>query len=453
MKSKTVMILGGGLSGLSAAWCALSKLRDCRVTVIEKNGFIGGLAASLRWNGFTLDFGPHRFHTRNAETLEIVRGLVGSQRLLHRDRLSHIYLNEKYIEYPLKLDAIASLDPLTISHVLFDFAAAKIISPFRGKSEDFERHVKTKFGKKLYDIYFGPYTEKLWGVHPSGLSADWAEDRISGLSMYQIAKKMLNIGGGVRTFTSKFWYPKDGIGEISKRLGEEIKTRGGRILTGKSVKKISRSRGKFVVETDGGVFTADSVISTIPITTLSKIVRPRAPPYVMYAADSLRFRSMVFIFVLLDQEHAMTTLPSDNWIYYYSKDVLFHRLSQQKAFSPTTCPKGKSEITAEIVCFENDRVWNMPDDEIKEKVLSDMEKVGMLSAPGRKKIIGIKVVRVPCVYPIYAPPGYKKHLNSLEEFVRSEGIVSAGRGGLFQYNNLDSAIESGMAAGKMVVSD
>lgn len=452
MKSKTVMILGGGLSGLSAAW-HLSKRGDCRVTVIEKNGFLGGLAASFGWKGFSLDFGPHRFHTKNPETLELVRGIVGGEKLLQRDRLSHIYLNEKYIEYPLKLDAIASLDPLTISRVLFDFAAAKIISPFRGKSEDFEGYVKKKFGKKLYDIYFGPYTEKLWGVHPNGLSADWAEDRISGLSMYQIAKKMLNIGDGVRTFTSKFWYPKGGIGEISKRLGEEIKTRGGRILTGKSVQKISRSSGKFVVEAGGGVFAADSVISTIPITTLSKIVRPRAPPYVMDAADSLRFRSMVFIFVLLDQEHAMTALPSDNWIYYYSKDVLFHRLSQQKAFSPTTCPKGKSEITAEIVCFENDRVWNMPDDEIKENVLSDMEKVGMLSAPGRKKIIGIKVVRVPCVYPIYAPPGYKKHLNSLEEFVRSRGIVSAGRGGLFQYNNLDSAIESGMAAGKMVVSD
>lgn len=449
VKSKKIIVLGGGLSGLSAAWCALSKLRDCKVTVIEKNGFIGGLAASFRWNGFTLDFGPHRFHTKNAETLEIVRRLVGGQRLLHRDRLSHIYLNEKYIEYPLKLDAIACLDPLTIGHVLFDFAAAKIVSPFRGKSDDFEGHVKKKFGKKLYDIYFGPYTEKLWGVHPGGLSADWAEDRISGLSMYQIAKKMLNIGGGVRTFTSKFWYPKGGIGEISKRLGEEIKTSGGMILTGKRVQKISRSHGKFFVEADGRVFAADSVISTIPITTLSKIIRPKAPRHVVKAANALRFRSMVFVFVLLDQEHAMM-LPSDNWIYYYSKDVLFHRLSQQKSFSPTTCPAGKSEITAEIVCFENDRVWNTPDHEIKEKVLSDLKKVGMLSAAGRKRIIGVKVVRVPYVYPIYAPPGYKKHLDSLEEFVKSAGIVSAGRGGLFQYNNLDSAIESGIAAGNQL---
>lgn len=449
---KRVVVLGGGLSGLSAAWYLLSKTHeDCEVTLIEKNGFLGGLAASFNWKGFSLDFGPHRFHTKNPEILGMVRRLVGSEKLLHRDRLSHIYLNGKYIEYPLKMEAITSLDPLTIGHVLFDFGVAKALFPVRGKSADFEGHVKKKFGKKLYDIYFGPYTEKLWGVHPSDLSADWAEDRISGLSMYQIAKKMLSSGGsGVRTFTSKFWYPEGGIGEISRKLGEEIRKCGGRILTGKRVGEIRLSNGKFRIKAGGGVFWADGVISTIPITELVKIVRPAAPSQILEASGPLRFRAMVFVFILLDKEQALT-LPSDNWIYYYSKDVLFHRLSQQKAFSPATCPDGKSEITAEIVCFENDGVWNAPDGKIRKRVLSDLKKVGILSEQGMKKIIGTRVLRVPYVYPIYAPPGYRSHLRALEGFTEIMGIVPAGRCGLFQYNNLDSAIESGIAAAKRII--
>ncbi len=447
---KEIVVLGGGLSGLSAAWY-LSKRGDCRATVIEKNAFPGGLAASFGWKGFSLDFGPHRFHTKNPETLELVRSIVGGEKLLHRDRLSHIYLNGKYIEYPLKMDAITGLDPLTIAHVLFDFGVAKALTPFRGKGgADFESHVKKKFGKKLYDIYFGPYTEKLWGVHPSALSADWAEDRISGLSMYQVAKKMLNIGGGVRTFTSKFWYPEAGMGEISKRFAEEINGLGGRLVTGLEVNEISKSRGKFRIRGGKRVFVADRVVSTIPITGLVKIARPAAPSSVIDASARLRFRAMVFVFILLDKEWAMT-LPSDNWIYYYSKDVLFHRLSQQKAFSPATCPRGKSEITAEIVCFENDDVWNTPDSEIKKRVLSDLERVGMLPKTDAGKIIGTRVIRVPYVYPIYAPPEYKSYLKSLEKFVEKMGVVSAGRGGLFQYNNLDSAIESGIAAAKKLL--
>ncbi len=448
---KEIVVLGGGLSGLSAAW-HLSKRGDCKVTVIEKNGFPGGLAASFGWKGFSLDFGPHRFHAKNPETLELVRGIVGGEKLLHRDRLSHIYLNGKYIEYPLKMDAITGLDPITIAHVLFDFGVAKALSPLAGHGRDFESHVKRQFGKKLYDIYFGPYTEKLWGVHPSALSADWAEDRISGLSMNQVAKKMLNIGGGVRTFTSKFWYPEAGIGEIPKRFAEEIRRLGGRLVTGVEVDEISKSGGRFRIRGRGGrVFAADGVVSTIPVTGLVKIARPAAPSGVIEASAKLRFRAMVFVFILLDKERAMA-LPSDNWIYYYSRDVLFHRLSQQKAFSPATCPEGKSEITAEMVCFENDDVWNAPDLEIKKRVLSDLERVGMLPKTDAEKIIGTRVIRVPYVYPIYAPPGYKSHLQSLEKFAEGIGIVSAGRCGLFQYNNLDSAIESGIAAAKRVMS-
>lgn len=446
-----IVVLGGGLSGLSAAWYLLSKTDDSKVTVLEKNGFVGGLAASFGWKGFSLDFGPHRFHTKNERTLEMVRRLVGGEKLLHRDRLSHIYLNGKYIEYPLKMDAITGLDPLTIAHVLFDFGIAKALSPLRGSGADFESHVKKRFGKKLYDIYFGPYTEKLWGVHPSALSADWAEDRISGLSMYQVAKKMLNVGGGVRTFTSKFWYPKDGIGEIPERLAEDIRKLGGRVLTGTETDEISGSVGRFRIKAGKRVFVAERVISTIPITGLVKIARPAAPSDVLGASARLRFRAMVFVFILLEKERAMA-LPSDNWIYYYSKDVLFHRLSQQKAFSPATCPPGKSEITAEIVCFENDDVWNAPDPEIKKRVLSDLKRVGMLKEADMKKIVGTRVVRVPYVYPIYAPPEYKSSLRALEKFVEGIGIVSAGRCGLFQYNNLDSAIESGIDAAKKLLS-
>ncbi len=445
MKKKRVVVLGAGLAGLSAAYKLAQE--GTEVTVLEKSDEVGGLARSFQRSGYTYDYGPHRFHTGNPELIELINDLLGDN-IGIRDRTSRIYMENRFFNYPLKLDNILKNLPVSVLIRSFvDFFAVKVKNIFCKAGEDnFETWVLNRYGRTLYRMFFGVYTEKTWGIPCTQISADWASQRITLLSLWDAVKKTVfrpKVGNQPRTYVSKFWYPKrGGIGRISTRLAEEIEKLGGRIFlgagvrelvtVGNRVKKVVYSSGKEDMEE-----VSDAVVSTIPITELCKLITPSAPKDVHEAASRMKHRSMVFVYLALDRDK----VTDDHWIYLPDDKLTVHRISEFKNFSEFNSPDGKTLLCCEITCDHGDEVWEASDEHLREIAVKDLSRIGLIR---HDEVEETWTHRARYAYPIY-DLDYLRHLQAVKDFVDSiDDLHSAGRQGLFKYNNMDHSIEMGI---------
>ena len=444
--TKHVVVLGGGLAGLACAYELA--VGGVEVTVLEREDHPGGMASSFVQDGpeyWSYDFGPHRFHTNEPELIEHVRGILGENHVKAR-RLSRILLFGKFFDYPLQAgNVLRNLPPHVLVKSFRDYFWVRFTELTRlshHSDDNFEGWVTKRFGRTLYDLFFGRYTGKAWKMAPERISGDWASQRISLLSLGDAVRKTLfRPRNAPRTLVSEFMYPqRGGIGEIARGYVRRLEELGSTVITSAPVTRVHRD-GLRVTRIDyggdaPGSLEADYYISTIPITVLARSVRPAAPEDVRAAIAKPQYVSIVFVYVKVDKQQ----VSPDNWVYLPERDLTVHRLSEFKNFSPHCAPADKTMVCAEITCRIGDEHWRAGDEELIGIAVSDLERIGLVK-PG--EVLEAFVKKIPHAYPVYDLE-YKEHLMPIVEFVHSlSNIKTGGRQGLFRYNNMDQSIEMG----------
>jgi protoporphyrinogen oxidase len=313
----------------------------------------------------------------------------------------------------------------------------------RFEDKSFEDWVTRRFGRTLYRIFFGQYTEKTWNMPPSQISSTWASQRITLLSLWDTVKKTLRPGKGgtPRTLVRKFIYPKrGGIGELARGYARRIEANGGRVLVSAPAIKVHHDDmqvtgieyGKHQRET----VTGDVYVNTIPITSLAKAMSPAAPPSVIEHVKALQYVSIVFIYLKLARE----TVSPDSWVYLPEKHLTVHRICEFRNFSKSAAPAGKTMICAEITCRRGDDIWRMQEGELRDIAERDLISVGLIE---KGQVLDCFVKRIPFAYPVFDLE-YLDHLEPIQEYINGiKGIITTGRQGNFRYNNMDQSVEMG----------
>lgn len=440
--NKPTAVLGAGLTGLTAAY-VLHK-NGIQAQVFEAEKFIGGASRTVVHDGFRFDLGPHRLYTRNHDVLDLVGELLGDE-MLTVPRLSHIYLQGKFVTYPLRfLDALFAPGPVTSLAAAASYGVECVRRTFRSSPENsFEEWVISRFGRILYDIYFRPYSEKVWGVSCNRLKADFAAQRIKGLSFREVIKNMLWCSGNAPvTLASQFLYPRFGYGQIPERLAEALPT--GSVNLQCPVTRLEHDSRRVIALTymNGGELRRCElahVISTIPINNLVRILSPTPSAEVLDSAASLKYRDQVFVFLTLDREQVM----SDHWIYFPSDDVFFGRIHEPKNFSPLMSPPGTTSLVVEIFCNESEPIWTEPAELLINRVSRRIAELGLIE---EEQVIGGYVVHLRKAYPIYVDD-YEQRLATILDFLRPmKNLQVVGRNGLFKYISGGDCIEIGIKA-------
>lgn len=452
-----VVILGAGLTGLSAAWKLSSQ--GYPVTVIDRNPYAGGLATTFERDGYIFDFGPHRFHSRDDALVDQVADLLEGA-LDRRTRTTHFYFDNRYFQYPLKAENIFSvMDASQLVKCAFSYlnaATRRRLMPV--KDNNFEAWCKSRFGAELYNYFFGPYTEKVWGVPPTQMSVRWAAQRIAVESLWDALMRLFNEKRRFRNpyeythspYVSEFFYPIGGIGRICEKMREDTEAAGGSVRLGTSVDRLllreDGSASGVVVSNDGRSeeVAADFVISTLPVNDLALMLEPEAPAAVTDAATSLRFRSTKFLFVMLNQ-HKVTT---DHWIYFADKRVLFNRISEMRNFTPMAAPWNRTSLTLEISCDEGDELWDKPAEWLYDRCIDDLQAAGLTE---RSQVEGFWTERASTTYPIYLTDFDVNLVKTKRHLAGIENLITCGRQGLFTYVNMDHAMLMGFEAAEGVM--
>lgn len=436
------VILGGGLAGLSAGYTLTQS--DRKALVVEKDAAVGGLSKTIARGEFRFDLGGHRFFTKNKQVEYFVRDLMGGE-LLEVDRSSKICLRNKYFDYPLKpSNAVCGMGVATTARILCDYGVERIKGQFRSAENiSLEDWVVSNFGRTMFDIYFKEYSEKVWGVKCGQISAEWVAKRIQGLSLGAAVKNAFFkfSGKGIPTLADKFVYPSLGIGRISERIQDEI-NKSGQVLTSTSVENLHRTgfwiegltvkSGDIVYNVEG-----DEFISSIPMTSLIRMIHPKVPRDVLEAASKLRYRDLVVVAVMLDRERA----TDQTWIYIPERKVPLGRIHEPKNWSYKMAPSDKTLLVAEFFCFEGDKIWESSDWQLTEITAHHLEKLGIVKAG---EVIDSAVVRVPKAYPLLEV-GYREYYGKVLDYLNKfENLHTIGRNGLFKYLNMDHAIDTGL---------
>jgi protoporphyrinogen oxidase len=414
------VIVGAGPAGLTAA-LELGKLGRDGV-VYEADSVVGGISRSVDFEGCRLDIGGHRFFTKVPEVEALWHEILDGD-LLVRERLSRIYYRDSFFDYPLKpFNALRGLGFVESARVMASFLHTQIF-PIADEST-FDAWVSNRFGRRLFEIFFKTYTEKVWGMPSSEISAAWAAQR--------------------------FYYPRLGPGMMWERCRDLAASHGVETHIQSKVVRIHHDGTRVtVVEVEGpdGELRTElcsSLISSMPIGTLARAMEPAAPEYVLEAARSLRFRDFLIVGLIVDRDH----LFPDNWIYIHSPEVRVGRIQSFKNWSPDMVSReGQSFIGLEYFVNRDDDLWSMPDEELVTLGAAEAERIGLF-APD--EVLAGTVVRQPKAYPVYDSE-YEGHLKVLRDWLDGfENLFTVGRNGQHRYNNQDHSMLAGLYAARNV---
>ncbi|MDD5772378.1 MAG: NAD(P)-binding protein [bacterium] len=446
-----ILILGAGPAGMSASF-ELHKAAKAAM-IIEKNEYIGGLAATLQYGEFKTDIGPHRFFSHNKYLYDLIEDLL-LERWIKVNRLTRFYINGKFFLYPIQLkDAFSNIGLHKTFKVAADYSFQKIKNILVGKkAESFEEQAVADFGRILAELNILNYTEKIWGLPCSEISPDWLKQRIEGLSVMEIIKKTLTSSKtkkGPKTLVEQFYYPDTGTNSIYEKMQERILT-GGSIIHLKSYPvKIFHNNKKIteiIMNINGNdqIIIPDYVISSIPITEIINIMEPKAPDEVLKANKKLRYRSHISLFITLDKP---SVFP-DQWIYFPDKEIPFCRIMEPKNFSKKMSPLSRTSLVVEFFCWENDKIWNANKEELFDLSIKWLEKLNFIK---EKEIIEGFIHKEKYAYPLY-DLNYKDHLSILKNYLKQfKNLQCIGRAGSFKYNNQDHALEMGILAARNII--
>lgn len=438
-----VAVIGAGPAGLTAAY-ELTKA-GIAVDVFEATDAVGGMARSISLWNHKVDIGPHRFFSTDARVNRLwLEVMAGDYSMVNR--LTRIFYNNKFFPYPLK--ALETLKQLGISEAarcLASYSQQRLKGPLADKSS-FENWVVDRFGTRLYEIFFKTYTEKLWGIPCHELDSDFAAQRIRGLSLFEVVKNALKIGGGGhRTLVDCFAYPHEGSGSLYQKMAARIEEKGGRIFLNYPIKRVlvEKQVAKAIELTDGTVRHYDQIISTMPLTHLVKAL-PEAPTYVRDEIATLKFRNTVLVYLLVDG----VDLFPDNWLYVHAPNLKMGRITNFRNWSPTLCGDDKTTVLSiEYWCQSEDPFWKLSEAQLVALAEDEIETTPLLKG---HSVLDGKVIRVPNSYPIYRV-GYKGAVKRVADYLDTiQNLTLIGRYGSFKYNNQDHSILMGMLAAEKI---
>ncbi len=455
--SNATLIMGAGPGGLCSAY-VLSKAGH-PVIVVEKAPFVGGLARTIHkpteYGEFNFDIGGHRWFTKNEELNDLFREVIAEE-LLWVNRISRIYFDGRYVDYPLKIsNALKAIGPFTSAKAMADYARTRVEQKIRPRDVvSMEDAYIDQFGPSLYELFFKRYSEKVWGLPCDQMSGDWVTQRSKGMSIVTAVKDaVIPSKGKVVSLIDQFMYPRDGFGRFSERMADAVREMGNEIRLSHGVERVHREGNRVTgvtVSTENGSqrIEAANFISSIPLTMLAKIVDPPAPADVLAAADQLTFRNIITVNIMLKKKQ----VTHDTWLYVHDRNILFGRFHEPKNWSAAMVPGDDfTSLVVEYFCSFGDHIWNMTEEQLVEQTVKHLvEDLGFIS---RDEVIGGFAIRAPRAYPSYVI-GYEKPLQKIKDFVESlDNLQIIGRYGTFRYNNTDHSIETGLLAAKNLLGE
>ncbi len=439
-----VVILGAGPAGLSAAY-ELTRAGQ-RPVVLEKDALVGGLARTVEYKGYLFDIGGHRFFTKVPAVERMWREVLGAD-LLTRRRLSRIYYRGKFFRYPLEpWNALRGLGLRESLRCALSYLWAKA-APEKPE-EDFEAWVSNRFGRRLFEIFFRSYTEKVWGISCREIRAEWAAQRIRGLSLRTLLLDALKLRPTdrrkvVRTLIHEFQYPRRGPGMMWDRTRELVEAHGGQVVLQAPVRRICWQPGRVLaVEAGGRLWGGDHFISSIALRDLIRSLDPAPPESVRHAAEDLRYRDFLTAALIVRGRD----LFPDNWIYVHDPDVKVGRIQNYGNWSPEMAPDPQTTcLGLEYFCFEGDRLWSMPDPALLALAEEELDRLGLAA---RGQVVDGAVLRMEKAYPIY-DARYQRALATVRGFLEQvPNLQLVGRNGMHRYNNQDHSMLTGMLAAR-----
>lgn len=443
-----IYILGAGPAGMAAAY----KLTQAGypVVVVEREDRVGGLAKSIHYQGFILDLGPHRFFTKIQPVLDLWNQVLGSEQVTVR-RLTRIYYRRIYFQYPVKaLEVLQKVGWWESLRIITSYLWSQLIP--RPKPQNFAEWVKAQFGSRLFEIFFQGYTEKLWGIPCTEISADWAAQRIKGLNLWQaIRTAFLGSSGKVKTLIDQFQFPRLGSGQLYETMLSYLQQQGQTILLNTEVttlhhqgSRITHLHLKNLKTQQEEIVSPAHVISSIPLTVLVQNLRDFPPSSVIQAARNLKFRNTILVYLIIQGSQ----LFPDNWLYINDPNVTLGRVTNFANWSPAMLPnQEQTPLCCEYWCNFGDPLWQAGEAELVALAERELRQIELLQD---QPVVGGFVVRLPRTYPIYAG-NYKQDLAILQDYLKQfENLQLVGRYGSFKYNNQDHSLLMGILAAENI---
>ncbi len=442
------LVVGAGPAGLTAAY-EIARNGE-RSVVAERDPVVGGIARTLSFRGYRFDIGGHRFFTKVPEVQAIWEELLGEDFLV-RPRLSRIYYNGHFFDYPLRpLNALAGLGPVEAVRVMASYLRAFVSRP--GTDQNLEEWVSRRFGRRLYEIFFKTYTEKVWGMPCTEIDASWAAQRIKNLDLGKAVLRALfpakADGEVITSLVEEFYYPRRGPGMMWEHAVDWLAARGTKTLLETDVVRLEHRDGAIhhatLRRTDGSQerIPVNHVISSMPLGQLIEALDPAPPVAVLQAAASLRYRDFLTVGLVVDQPD----LFPDNWIYIHSSDVHVGRMQNFKNWSPEMVPDlSKTFLGLEYFVQEGDELWETSDDELVALGARECQTLGLVDPAD---VEDGAVVRMPKAYPVY-DGSFKDAVATIREHLRGiRNVESVGRNGQHRYNNQDHSMMTGVYAAR-----
>ena len=440
-----VAVLGAGPAGLTAAYGLVQ--RGLPVVVFEAGDAVGGLARTEIRDGYRFDLGGHRFFTKSAEVERLWEELLGPE-LLVRPRLSRIYWRGRFIDYPLRpADVFAKVGPVELARSLGSYARARLRR--RPPEESYDDWVSARFGRRLFELFFKTYTEKVWGVGTDELRAEWAAQRIADLSIWSALRAALpGSGEAPKSLIEEFRYPRLGPGQMWEEMARRVERGGGEIRLGAPVEGLVHEGGRVgAVRAGGERVEVPAAISSIPLRTAAGIAEPAPPREVTDAAAGLRYRDFLTVALQVEGE---APFP-DNWVYVHDPAARVGRIQNFRAWSPWMTPDPRrSCLGLEYFCFEGDDLWSASDGELVDLGRREVASLGLVEAD---RVAGGHVIRVPKAYPIYDAE-YAGRVGRIRDWLDGfSNLQQVGRNGLHRYNNSDHSMLTAMRAVENLCDD
>jgi protoporphyrinogen oxidase len=446
--SPPVAVIGAGPAGLTSA--LMLARAGARTIVFEGGPCVGGIARTETYKGYRFDIGGHRFLTKVPEIQALWEDWLGPE-FQRVARLSRIYYKGRFYDYPLRLpNVVGNLGAVESARIALSYARARL-SPIEPE-ESFEDWVTNRFGDRLYRAFFKTYTEKVWGIPCSVIRADWAAQRIRGLSLAKAVGHALFGGNGTTSLVDAFHYPRLGPGQMWDRCAELVRQAGGEVELATPVEAIHHEHGQvtsIVVKRQGRSerVPVSAVVASMPLPALVRAVTPSLGAPACDAAERLRFRDFLIVVLILRREHVFP----DNWIYVHAPSVRVGRIQNFKNWSTALVPDvTRTSLGMEYFCTAGDPIWQQSDADLVALAGRELEAVGL--APGSAVEDGC-VIRQPKAYPVYDAE-YRAHVDTLRAALSTfHNLQTIGRNGMHRYNNQDHSMLTGILAARNVLGE
>ena len=449
MSRPDVVIIGAGPAGLTAAY-QLSK-EGLASTILEADTVVGGISRTAQREGWRFDIGGHRFFTKVQPVEDLWFEILGPDDFLRRPRMSRIYYDGKFYDYPLVAsNALRNLGPIEALLCGLSYLWVRIRPP--KDQSTFEGFVASRFGWRLYRTFFNTYTEKVWGVPATEIEALLAAQRIKDLSLFRAVldaltpkflKRKRAKGKQVTSLIEEFNYPKYGPGMMWERCTEIVTERGSKVHFDATVTEIHHADGRAVsvtAETDGVPtrYDATHVVSSMPIGLLLEAMEPPAPASVQAAAEGLTHRDFMTVALVVPAEDGFP----DNWIYIHDPGVEVGRIQNFGQWSPYMVKDGRTCLGLEYFVWEGDEMWTKHDDDLVEQAKRELQALGLVDS---SKVEAGYVVRMPKAYPMY-DDSYKRNVETIRSWIAANtpNVYPVGRNGMHKYNNQDHSMYTAM---------